>query len=180
MTNRHKKFSIAVLFIIPLLLLASIAVPHFTTLQSGADVYLQTEPITKKDVNENYIFLRYEVEKVPKERLTANLVNQLKQPKDLGMTKVYGILEKQNGVHQLISLSEEEPADGVYLSGWLPQTTEREYREIEHYVVNFGLDYFYVPKKGHRVAADSQTTGITKAHFKVLNGSGVMRGVEIN
>ncbi|MBY0222599.1 GDYXXLXY domain-containing protein [Sporosarcina aquimarina] len=178
MSNRHRKISVALLFVIPLLLLASLAVPHFKTLQTGDDVYLQTEPITKEDANENYIVLRYEIEKVLKEQMTDSLVETLKQPSELGMTKVFGVLEKQNGIDQLVTLSEKEPTDGVYLEGWLPQTTEREYRESEHYIVNFGLDPFYVPKKGHRVAAQGLQDGITTAHFKVRDGHGILREIE--
>ncbi|MDV6377183.1 GDYXXLXY domain-containing protein [Sporosarcina sp. GW1-11] len=176
--NKHSKISVAILFIIPLLVLASLTIPHFTTITTGTDVYLQTEPITKEDANENYIVLHYEVEKVPKERLSDSLVARLKAPAELGQTKVFGVLEKRDGVDQLIYLSEKQPTEGVYLAGWLPQTTEREYRESDHYIVNFGLDRFYVLKKGHRVAADSLQGATTTAHFKVRDGHGILRAVE--
>ncbi|WP_233201378.1 GDYXXLXY domain-containing protein [Sporosarcina sp. P13] len=176
--NKHRKISVAILFIIPLLILASLAIPHFTTIRTGADVYLQTEPITQEDANENYIVLRYEVEKVPKERMSDSLVTLLKASAELGQTKVFGVLERRDGVDQLVFLSEKQPTEGVYLAGWLPQTTEREYRESDHYIVNFGLDRFYVPKKGHRVSADSLHNVTTTAHFKVRNGHGILRGVE--
>ena len=77
MGPKHSKFSIAILFIIPLLILASLAVPHFTTIQSGSDVYLKSETITEQDYNENYVLLRYDIEKVPKERMTQSLVAAL-------------------------------------------------------------------------------------------------------
>ncbi|WP_162805730.1 GDYXXLXY domain-containing protein [Sporosarcina sp. PTS2304] len=177
--TKHRKISVAILFIIPLLVLASLTIPHFTTIKTGADVYLQTEPIMKEDRNENYIVLRYKVEKVPKELMSDSLVTLLKAPAELGQTKVFGILEKKNGVDQLVSLSEKQPTEGVYLAGWLPQTTEREYRESDHYIVNFGLDRFYVPKKGHRVVADSWQDVTTTAHFKVRDGNGILRDVQM-
>ncbi|ARD46997.1 hypothetical protein SporoP37_01640 [Sporosarcina sp. P37] len=180
MGPKHSKFSIAILFIVPLLILVSLTIPHFATIQSGADIYLQTEPITEQDTTENYVVLRYEVEKVPKERMTASLVTELKQPKELGQTRVFGILERKDGVDQLVSLTDKKPSEGLFLMGWLPQTTDREYRQNEHYMVNFGLDRFYVPKFGHRVSADSVNDRTMTAHFKVLDGHGVLREFETN
>lgn len=175
---KHRKISVAILFIIPLLVLVSLTIPHLTTIQTGEDIYLQTEPIAKDDAKENFIVLRYEVEKVPKELLTKSLVTLLKAPAELGQTRVFGLLEKRQGVDQLVSLSEKEPTSGTYLMGWLPQTTEREYRESDHYIVNFGLDRFYVQKRGHRVAAESVENKIMTAHFKVREGNGILREVE--
>lgn len=179
MSDRHRKFSIAVLFIIPLLVLINLTLPHFTTLQKGNDVILRTEPIQDKDANENYIVLNYEVEKVPKEKMTGRLVTALKKESEIGQTKVYGVLKRENGVDELVSLTEQEPSEGVYLTGWLPQTTDREYRQNEYYMVDFNLDRFYVPKKGH-VIADSGSTGETMAHFKVLGGQSILRDVQTN
>ncbi|WP_153733364.1 GDYXXLXY domain-containing protein [Sporosarcina obsidiansis] len=177
MSTRHRKISIVILFVIPLLVLVSLTLPHFTTLQTGEDVILRTEPIAEEDANENYIVLRYEIEKVPKELMADSLVSRLKEEAELGQTRVFATLEKRNGVDELVSLSDKEPTEGVYLTGWLPQTTEREYRESTHYMVNFTLDRFYVPKKGHRVAAGSIQDGTTTAHFKVRDGHSILREV---
>lgn len=179
MSDRHRKFSIAVLFIIPLLVLINLTLPHFTTLQKGDDIILRTEPVRDSDANENYIVLNYEVEKVPKEKMTERLVTVLKKESEIGQTKVYGILKRENGVDELVSLTEEKPSEGIYLSGWLPQTTDREYRQNTHYMVDFNLDRFYVPKKGH-VIADSGNEGVTTAHFKILDGQSILREVQTN
>lgn len=180
MGPKHSKFSISILFIVPLLILASLTVPYFTTLKNGTDIYLQSETITEQDTNENYVMLRYDVEKVPKERMTPSLITALMKPDDLGQTRVFGVLEQKGDVHQVISLSNKKPAEGVYLMGWLAQTTEREYRQNEHYIVNFGLDRVYVPKFGHHVSADSVNDRTMTAHFKVLDGNSILREFKTN
>ncbi|PIC87182.1 hypothetical protein CSV72_04190 [Sporosarcina sp. P20a] len=177
---KHSKFSISILFIIPLLILASLTVPYFTTIQNGTDIYLQSETITEQDANENYVMLRYDVEKVPKERMTPSLVTALKKPDEIGQTRVFGVLEQKDGVTELVSLTDKKPAGGVYLMGWLAQTTDREYRQNDHYIVNFGLDRVYVPEFGHRVAADSVQNSTMTAHFKVLDGNSILREFQTN
>lgn len=180
MGPKHSKFSISILFIVPLLILASLTVPYFTTLKNGTDIYLQSETITEQDTNENYVMLRYDVEKVPKERMTPSLITALMKPDDLGQTRVFGVLEQKGDVHQVVSLSNKKPAEGVYLMGWLAQTTEREYRQNDHYIVNFGLDRVYVPKFGHHVSADSVNDRTMTAHFKVLDGNSILREFKTN
>lgn len=179
MSTRHRKFSVSLLFIIPLLVLCSLAIPYITTIQNGTDVYLQTEPMQEGDAGENYIVLRYEVEKVPKMKMTERLVKTLKEPSDIGKTKVYGMLEEKDGIHHLAALSDQEPKAGIYLSGWLPQTIDREFEQADYYYVDFGLDRFEVLEKGRRAAADSPVDSVKTAHFKVLGGNSILRKVEM-
>lgn len=174
-TKKNKRIGLVIVFVIPLLVLIGLSAAHIHTIQTGHEVLLRTEPVVNEEKeSEHFVVLRYDIEDVPKQLISKELVKLMKGDSEIGQTRVYGKLERRDDVDVLVSLSEKEPEDGVYLTGWVLQTTEREFEEKEHYTVNFGLDRFYVPKKSNQASANAIQNEEMTAHLRVKNGHGIL------
>ena len=102
------------------LVLAYMAAEREWVLRTGRVVYLRTAPLDPRDVMRgDYVRLDYEVSRVPRTSWRDGLaVSDDASPAVPRDTKVYAVLrETEDGLAELVSLSDLRPADGLFLRG---------------------------------------------------------------
>jgi uncharacterized membrane-anchored protein len=89
-------------------------------LRTGRTIYLRTAPIDPRDVMRgDYVRLDYEVSRVPRDKCRDGLVDVAAESRPLRRDqRVYAILrENEQGLSELVALSDQRPADGLFLRG---------------------------------------------------------------
>ena len=176
MKNKHIGFIVALT--VPLLLLIGLTVKPLWTLTYGDDVALLTVPVDPRDLlYGDYVTLRYEIEEVPKNEISAAILKKIdKQSNSAGLT-VYGKLIQQGEVYVLDSLSAKKPIGGIYLTGKLNGYDYQNADGINVHSINFGLDSFFVPENTGKELEDLSAKGQLVAHLKVKNGYGILKEI---
>ena len=140
------------------LMLAYMAGEREWVVRTGRAIYLRTAPIDPRDaMRGDYVRLTYEISRVPRAlcrgRLAATNETFDTLPRD---TKVYAALrENEQGQGELVSLSLEPPADGLFLRG------RTEHSWGENLQVRYGLEAFFVEQgKGLELEQGRSRDGI--------------------
>ncbi len=154
-----------------LLVLAYMAGEREWVVRTGRTIYLRTAPIDPRDaMRGDYVRLTYEVSRVPRAlclgRLAATNGTFETLPRD---TKVYAALrESEHGQGELVSLSLEPPADGLFLRG------RTEHSWGGNLQVRYGLEAFFMEQgKGLELEHGRSRDGIqVPLEMKVAVSSG--------
>jgi len=103
------------------LVLAYMAGERELVVRTGHTVYLRTAPIDPRDVMRgDYVRLNYEISTVPQSMLRDGLASKKPDPESEKDTRVYALLrEADNGIVELVGLSDKRPAKGLYIRGRL-------------------------------------------------------------
>ena len=140
------------------LVLAYMAGEREWVVRTGRTIYLRTAPIDPRDaMRGDYVRLTYEISRVPRSlcrgRLAATNETFETLPRD---TKVYAALrENEHGQGELVALSLEPPADGLYLRG------RTEHSWGGNLQVRYGLEAFFMEQgKGLELEKGRSRDGI--------------------
>lgn len=175
----HKKSGFIIALLVPLLILLSFTIKPLITLNFGEDISLRTIPVDPRDLfYGDYVALRYEIEEVPKEKLTENLLKELEQDSSARRVKVYGKLVQEDHVFTLEELTDKKPSSGLYLTGQMYRYSYLNEKNITVYPVDFNLNKFYVPENTGTAFEEASWQGQLTAHIKVKNGYALLRNIE--
>lgn len=177
--NSRKRIGFIIALAVPLILLLSLIVKPLWTLKTGENIVLKTVPVDPRDLfYGDYVTLQYEIEEVPKEKLSPNLIKKLEKETSWGNFKVYGKLVAKDGVYILEELTETKPSQSLYLTGNLQYYSYFNTEEVEVYDVNFSLNRFFVPENTGMELEGLSRKGQLIAHIKVKNGYAVLDSIE--
>lgn len=175
----RKRIGFIIALAVPLILLLSLVVKPLWTLNTGENIILKTVPVDPRDLfYGDYVTLQYEIEEVPKEKLSKNLIEKLENETSWRKFKVYGKLVSKDGVYILEELTEKKPSNTLYLTGEIQYYSYLNAEEVEVYDVNFNLDRFFVPENTGMALEDLSRKGQLIAHIKVKNGYAVLDSIE--
>lgn len=176
MKNKHIGFIVTIT--VPLLLLIGLTIKPLWTLTYGDDVALLTMPVDPRDLlYGDYVTLRYEIEEVPKNEISAAILNKIdKLAYSKGLT-VYGKLVQQGEIYVLDSLSDKKTRGSVYLTGKLSGYDYQNADGITVHSVDFGLERYFVPENTGKELEDLSAKGQLVAHLKVKNGYGILKEI---
>ena len=128
-------------------------------LHSGRTVYLRTAPIDPRDaMRGEYVRLSYEISRVPASLCRDGLVGSKGVLKPVKPdTCVYASLRvNEDGLAELVSLSDRRPAEGLFLKGYAtgPWTSGyRTYRAAPNLDVRYGIEAYFM-QQGKAAALD--------------------------
>ncbi|MDR3255897.1 MAG: GDYXXLXY domain-containing protein [Synergistaceae bacterium] len=165
----------AAIVALPLLALFYSPLQNFTILALGERVLLETEPVDPRDfLRGDYVMLDYKISDVDK-----NI--PLKSLKSLegyeGTIEVCVSLARDaDGIGTVSAISVSRPSDGLYLKGFLDYS---DYSWRSSYSIEYGLGVYYVPEGTGRDLELAVREGKVLADVRVLNGHGVLKGLEI-
>jgi uncharacterized membrane-anchored protein len=132
---------ILICIVAQVLVLGVMAAERELILNTGDRVYLRTAPIDPRDpFRGDFVRLSYEISRVSRDQLKGTLDEDEKQKGD----PVYAVLEEgAEGLYNLDYLTDEAPADGIYLRGrvrhgWRPA------RSRNAVAVKYGIEKFFV------------------------------------
>lgn len=176
---KNKKSHFIIVFAVPLIILLSLTVKPLWTLMSGEDISLLTVPVDPRDLlYGDYVTLRYEIEEVPQDKVTADLLKRLEKENSYKSTKVYGKLLQEGQVFTLEELTDKKPSDPLYLTG---QTYGYSYLNEDNMMilnVDFNLDRFFVPENTGTELEELSQQGQLVAHIKVKNGYALLKYIK--
>jgi uncharacterized membrane-anchored protein len=125
------------------LVLAYMAGEREWVLRKGRTIYLRTAPIDPRDaMRGDYVRLSYEISRVPRELRRGGLTKAEKVRPD---TRVYASLrENEEGLAELVSLSDQRPAEGLFIRGRAEQWWGGEEMRVR-----YGVEAYFM---GHEQA----------------------------
>lgn len=176
---KNKKFHFIIVLAVPLIILLSLTVKPLWTMTSGEDISLLTVPVDPRDLlYGDYVTLRYEIEEVPKKKVTEALLKKLEKKTTYKPTKVYGKLVQENQVFILEELTDKKPSDALYLTGRMYGYPYLDEDNIMILNVDFNLERFFVPENTGTKLEELSRQGQLVAHIKVKNGYALLRDIE--
>lgn len=175
---KNKRIGFIIALTVPLLLLIGLTVKPLWTLTYGDDVALLTVPVDPRDLlYGDYVTLRYEIEEVPKNLISAAILKKIDEQSNSNELTVYGTLVQQGDVYVLDNISNEKPRGNVYLTGKLKGYDYQNNDGVTVYSVDFGLERYFVPENTGKELEDLSAKGQLVAHLKVKNGYGILKEI---
>lgn len=176
---RDKKVGFVIALAIPLIILLILTAKPLWTLTSGEDISLLTVPVDPRDLfYGDYVTLRYEIEEVPKEKLTKNLLTKLETDTAYNRVEVYGKLVQEGEIFTLEELTDEKPTNALYLTGNVYNYPYVNEEGIDVFDVNFNLNRFFVPENMGTELEELSRQGRLVAHIKVKNGYALLKDIK--
>jgi uncharacterized membrane-anchored protein len=143
-----------IVVVLQVLTLAYMAGEREWVLRFGQTIHLRTAPLDPQDaMRGDYVRLDYEIAHVPRNLCRGGFA--LKKRDDASMrqaTRVYASLSPdENGLAQLVTLSDTRPADGLYIRGRLEPFWENEVN------VHYGLEAYFQEQGQAKVIEEART-----------------------
>ncbi len=114
-----KCVALVVIALLQVAMLAYMAGEREWILQHGQTVHLRTGPVDPRDpMRGDYVALDYQIAHVPSAQCTGGIALALARTNIIARgTPVYAVLNTNETVAQLVTLTDTRPADGAYLRG---------------------------------------------------------------
>lgn len=148
---------------------------------TGTVVYLRTAPIDPRDLfRGDYVRLRYEASVVPREGISADIAEQIKNYKFGG--EVYAPLMVRGGLAEVTGLLSAKPAAGLFLKGRLAQPSRFGLAVANTAAVEYGIEAYYLQQgKGLEIEKRQGTWATLQTPLEMeiavgRDGTAVIRG----
>lgn len=166
MTRRKTLFIIAVA--VPLLLLLAMVVKPQATLLFGREIRLETKAYDPTDLfRGDYVAINFAISDVPKVKVPGSL-------KKIHNQSLYVSLKQEGSYYVVDQVSVNKPDTGIYLQGKFRDT----FTDSDFYRVDYSLDKYFLEQGSGKELERASIQGGLIGTVKVLDGYGVLTGIE--
>lgn len=166
MSKRSKQILLACA--VPVIILLGMTVTPLYTLIKGDEILLQTVPVDPSNLfRGDYVALQYEAEEIPKDLVEEDVVSEI-EAGEYDLT-VYVLLEKKNGIHTPVKVSQNKPKNGIYLKGKLEYLGSNIEKKSVAYIT-YSLDKYFLEDNTGLEWEEASSKGEIVAKVKVKNG----------
>lgn len=181
--EKHAARLLPVALLIPALVLLSLMIQPFLTLQFGETVVLQTVPVDPKDLfRGDYVDLFYELNQIDTGITPIEGLVPGNQPESLSGSTVYVVFKKDGAYHSVDYFTTKKPSSKIYLKGTIQYAYFKDYNNPNQAVlcnVDFGIDRYYIQENSGQALEEAARKGKVLVTLKVFNGFGTVRGLTL-
>lgn len=170
-----RSFKYALIFIVLVLLLSSMAVKPFITMIFGQKILIKTQAYDPRDVfRGDYIQLSFDISEINKTHVEAEILNMLqeKHTADLHSKPLYVHLSQQGKYYYATRVTLDRPKEGIYLKAKFSYVVwdNKDVSKVKSIIVDYALDKYYVPENTGKELEKKIQKGEAYAVVKVLKG----------